>query len=248
MIFENQHIAEESIANLSPEDAKLLNGRKGYLLGELHKLDELNAFDDQWPQSRFDFLTIKGKVKAYNEFIHYLITYNFADRENSTAVTLMALEDLSKDLGLLSGEFRDFLRDEMGVYRESEDVLGKVVGESESEDAPQNTSASAEFKENFQEQLLNAVTQDSGNRAQMVLDYFDNNLGPLVDELGMDGTELVFDILTILSEKEKERLGETSTPEVEEKITLDDLSFLDDDEEEEFRLVDLEEDADEFEI
>jgi len=115
-------------------------------------------------------------------------------------------------------------------------------------DTTQDTTASAEFKENLQEQLLNAVTQDSSNRAQMVLDYFDNNLGPLVSEFGKDGTELVFEILTMLSNQEKERLGETSTPEVEEKITLDDLSFLDDDEGEEFRLVDLQEDADEFEI
>jgi len=248
MIFENQHIAEEKIAQLTPEEAKLLNGRKGYLLGELYKLEEANAFDAEWPQSRFDFSSPQGKVKAYNEFIHYLITYNFARRENSTAVALMNLEDLSKDLGLLRDDFKDFLKDGMQVYVDSEDVLGKVIQESESEDAPKDTTASAEFKENFQEQLLNAVTQDSGNRAQMVLDYFDNNLGPLVDEFGMDGTELVFEILTILSEKEKERLGETSTPEVEEKITLDDLSFLDDGEEEEFRLVDLEEDADEFEI
>jgi len=102
-----------------------------------------------------------------------------------------------------------------------------------------------QFKENFQEQLLNAVTQDSANRPQMVLDYFDNNLGPLVDEFGMDGTELIFEILTILSQQEKERLGETSTPE--EKLNLDDLDFLDNDDEE-FSLVDLEEDADEFEI
>jgi len=102
-----------------------------------------------------------------------------------------------------------------------------------------------QFKENFQEQLLNAVTQDSANRPQMVLDYFDNNLGPLVDEFGMDGTELIFEILTILSQQEKERLGETSTPE--EKLNLDDLDFLDSDDEE-FSLIDLEEDADEFEI
>ena len=246
MIFENQHIAEESIANLSPEDAKLLNGRKGYLLGELHKLDEQKAFDEDWPQSRFDFLTIKGKVKAYHEFINYLITKYFILAKPSMA--LAGLNDFSKDVLKLKGQFTLFLLDEKGFYGANEHIVGKVVGESESEDAPKDTTASAEFKENFQEQLLNAVTQDSGNRAQMVLDYFDNNLGPLVDEFGMDGTELVFEILTILSEKEKERLGETSTPEVEEKITLDDLSFLDDGEEEEFRLVDLEEDADEFEI
>lgn len=247
MIFENQHIAEEKIAKLAPENAARLIEYKRTIMEELFKLDEITAFDDQWPQSRFDFLTLQGKVKAYNEFLHYLTTLFFI-KAKSRAVGLMALKDMSEDVGSLREEFRDFLVNEMQVYRESEDVLGKVEGETESEDAPQDTSASAEFKENFQEQLLNAVTQDSGNRAQMVLDYFDNNLGPLVDEFGMDGTELVFDILTILSEKEKERLGETSTPEVEEKITLDDLSFLDDDEEEEFRLVDLEEDADEFEI
>ena len=245
MIFENEYIADDKIANLTPEEAMLLEARIVELHDDLSKLGEKGSYQSHWLQSRFDFLTPEGKRKAYNEFIHYLVTLNFI--ETSPALTIEYLGDL---LGttLLEVKFIDFLRDEMGVYRASEDVLGKVVGESESEDAPQDTSASAEFKANFQEQLLNAVTKDSGNRAQMVLDYFDNNLGPLVDEFGMDGTELVFDILTILSEKEKERLGETSTPEVEEKITLDDLSFLDDDGEEEFRLVDLEEDADEFEI
>ena len=242
MIFENQHIAKEKIANLSDSEATTLNARIVELRDELSKLGEENSVVPYWTQSRFDFLIPEGKAEAYNEFIHYLITLSFIKKSPARAI-----EYLGDLLGTttLGVKFVDFLRDEMGVYRASEDVLGKVEGETEGDSVAQGTTASAEFKENFQEQLLNAVTQDSGNRAQMVLDYFDNNLGPLVDEFGMDGTELVFDILTILSEKEKERLGETSTPE--EKLNLDDLDFLDSDDEE-FSLIDLEEDADEFEI
>ena len=218
MIFENQHIADERIANLSFEEAKLFIEIQRFLLGELFKLDEQKAFDDLWPISRFDFSIPQEKVKAFREFIHYLVTLNFI--KNKPAMALLALKTFNKEVSRIEYNFDNFLKDEKLVYSVDEDILGKVVGESESEYAPQDTGASAEFKENFQEQLLNAVTQDSGNRAQMVLDYFDNNLGPLVGEFGMDGTELVFEILTILSEKEKERLGETSTPEVRRKNNL----------------------------
>jgi hypothetical protein len=212
------------------------------MIAELGKLNSLGVFDESWPNSRFSYNDDLGMSDALVDFVDFQVLFRFASTA-SNATAIRQLQELSQSPPDLAVFFREWLNDEMGVYADKYEWLGEVLDLPESE--KKATSASAQFKENFQEQLLNAVTQDSGNRAQMVLDYFDNNLGPLVDEFGMDGTELIFEILTILSQQEKERLGETSTPE--EKLNLDDLDFLDSDDEE-FSLIDLEEDADEFEI
>lgn len=244
MIFEKQHIAEERIANLTPEEAKLLDGEKGFLLAELYKLDEQKAFDDLWPESRFDFSNTQGKVKAYNEFIHYLVTLNFI--RNKPAMALLALRTFRKEISRIELNFDNFLKDEKLVYSVDEDILGKVVGESEIE-----TKSNDEFLTALNSQMTNVLFKDSENRADLLIDFLENKLQEFTDTFGMDGTELINSILSGLKKEEEVRLGKPKTKSATAQVVeqtdeevIDDLDFLDDDIDEVLNLKKLEKELD----
>ena len=108
-----------------------------------------------------------------------------------------------------------------------------------------------EFLTALNSQMTNALFKDSENRADLIIDFLQDKAQEFTDTFGMDGTELIYSILSGLKKEEAQRLGGpkpvTATAEVLEKNdeeVIDELDFLDDDIDEVFNLEELEEELD----
>jgi hypothetical protein len=132
--------------------------------------------------------------------------------------------------------------------------------DEERENALRETGASNEesasepnddFLTALNSKMNDAIFKESENRADLIIDFLQDKAQEFTDAFGMDGTELIYSILSGLKKEEAQRLGGpkpvTATAEVLEKTdeeVIDELDFLDDDIDEVFNLEELEEELD----
>ncbi len=159
---------------------------------------------------------------------------------------LSNLKDFGDYPSRLEFTFDRFLEDERAFYAEGENIVGKVVRESESASKPNESLLTA-----LQAQINDALLKDSQNRADIVLDFLQEKGDDLMASFGVEATDLIFEIVGGLKQDEEQRLGKpktTSTPvqvvEQTDEEVIDELDFLDEDIDEVFNLEELEEELD----
>jgi hypothetical protein len=120
------------------------------------------------------------------------------------------------------------------------------VNENDEEPQPNEQLLTA-----LQAQLNDALLKDSQNRADIVLDFLQEQGDDLKASFGSEATDLIFEIIGGLKQDEEQRLGKPKTKsaavqvvEQTDEEAIDELDFLDEDIDEEFNLEELEEELD----
>ena len=120
------------------------------------------------------------------------------------------------------------------------------VNENDEEPQPNEQLLTA-----LQAQLNDALLKDSQNRADIVLDFLQEQGDDLKASFGSEATDLIFEIIGGLKQEEEERLGKPKTKsapvqvvEQTDEEAIDELDFLDEDIDEVFNLEELEEELD----
>lgn len=120
------------------------------------------------------------------------------------------------------------------------------VNENDEEPQPNEQLLTA-----LQAQLNDALLKDSQNRADIVLDFLQEQGDDLKASFGSEATDLIFEIIGGLKQDEEQRLGKPKTKsaavqvvEQTDEEAIDELDFLDDDIDEVFSLEELEEELD----
>jgi len=103
----------------------------------------------------------------------------------------------------------------------------------------------------FRKQINSALFKDSQNRADLLLDFFQEKGDDVMSAFGFEATDLIYEIVGGLKKEEDERLGKpkpvaepAKAIEKTDEEVIDDLDFLDDDIDEVFNLEELEEELD----
>jgi hypothetical protein len=120
------------------------------------------------------------------------------------------------------------------------------VNENDEEPQPNEQLLTA-----LQAQLNDALLKDSQNRADIVLDFLQEQGDDLKASFGSEATDLIFEIIGGLKQDEEQRLGKPKTKsaavqvvEQTDEEAIDELDFLDEDIDEVFNLEELEEELD----
>lgn len=130
---------------------------------------------------------------------------------------------------------------------EKNEILAETAGSSEqSASKPVESLLTA-----LQAQINDALLKDSQNRADIVLDFLQDQGDDLKASFGSEATDLIFEIVGGLKQDEEQRLGKPKTKsapvqvvEQTDEEVIDELDFLDEDIDEVFNLEELEEELD----
>ena len=130
---------------------------------------------------------------------------------------------------------------------EKNEVLAETAGSSEQSAPKPNESLLTAL----QAQINDALLKDSQNRADIVLDFLQDQGDDLKASFGSEATDLIFEIVGGLKQDEEQRLGKPKTKSASVQVVeqtdeevIDELDFLDEDIDEVFNLEELEEELD----